>query len=64
MTTGGRDRLVTVCSACLRASCWQGKFMCDEAQTASTRQMPVAELRQLKLEHPSYWSRACEEGER
>lgn len=50
-------RLVTVCSKCMRASCWAGMFMCDEAQNAGTVERPVAELRQLGLEHPKWWVR-------
>jgi hypothetical protein len=48
-------KTITVCSACLQASCWQGKFYCDNYQTAGTKEMTIAELRKLKLEHPSYW---------
>ena len=47
--------LITVCSECGQASCWQGIFLCDRAVNASTREMTVRELRALKLEHPSYW---------
>ena len=49
------NRLVTVCSACLCACCWQGEFYCDDYQQAGTKEMPVSELRKLKLEHPGYW---------
>jgi hypothetical protein len=28
--------IITVCDACLCASCWHGEFMCEEAQTAGT----------------------------
>jgi hypothetical protein len=48
-------RLVTVCSACLCASCWLGEFGCQEYKTASTKQMTVAELRALDREHSDYW---------
>jgi len=47
---------VTVCSDCLRASCWQYKFLCEGYQRAGTREMTVAELSALDLEHPSYWA--------
>lgn len=57
------DRLVTVCASCGCASCWQGKFYCQEARTADTKRVPVGELRELGLEHPSYWREACERGE-
>lgn len=49
------ERLVTVCSSCLQATCWQGLFYCDDYQTAGTKDMPISELQKLKLEHPSYW---------
>lgn len=49
------DHLITVCSACLRASCWNGEFMCDNYRHATTQQMTVKELAQLDIEHPSYW---------
>ena len=51
-------RLVTVCDSCLQASCWQGVFMCDNAQTAGTVEKTVAELTELALEHPDYWEEA------
>ena len=47
--------VVTVCSACLQASCWQGIFYCDNAKRAGTTTRTVAQLRRLNLEHPSYW---------
>jgi hypothetical protein len=50
------DATVTVCSACLRASCWQGKFMCEASRNAGTREMTVKELAGLGHEHPSHWS--------
>ena len=49
------QRLVTVCDACLQASCWQGIFYCNDYETAGTVDKTVAELRKLALEHPSYW---------
>jgi len=50
------DHKVTVCSACLRASCWQGQFYCDEYRTAGTVVKTVAELRAGQYgEHESYW---------
>jgi len=51
--------VVTVCSACLRASCWHGQFMCDGSKTAGTVRKTVAELRPLRLEHPDYWKLAA-----
>lgn len=47
--------LVTVCSECLQASCWQGIFMCDNARHAGVVQKTKEELMQLNLEHQSYW---------
>jgi hypothetical protein len=47
---------VTVCSECLRASCWQGIFYCEDYKRARTTRKPIAELRALKLESPDYWT--------
>jgi hypothetical protein len=47
--------LITVCAACLQASCWQGIFMCQQSQNANIVQKTRRELRLLNLEHPSYW---------
>lgn len=50
------SRKVTVCSACLRACCWQGSFMCDYAEGASTVEKTIAELRAGKYgESEHYW---------
>lgn len=46
---------VTVCSACLRASCWLDRFPCDRHATAGTVEKTLDELRALNLEHPSFW---------
>ena len=46
---------VTVCSSCLRASCWQGEFRCDDYLNAGTVQKSVEELKELNLEDSSYW---------
>lgn len=48
-------KTVTVCDKCLQASCWQGIFMCDEAQFAGTVEKTIDELKALNLEHPDYW---------
>lgn len=53
----GPDRWVTVCDQCKRASCWRGTFMCDKARTAGTIDLPLPKLRELNLEHASYWQR-------
>jgi len=50
----GLDQKVTVCDKCLRASCWQGIFMCDESQTAGTIQKTRRELLKLGKEHTDY----------
>ena len=49
------DQKVTVCSECLRACCWHGEIMCEDARHAYTTVRTVAELRKLGLEHPSHW---------
>ena len=46
---------ITVCDKCLTASCWQGLFMCDDSKFAGTVQKTLEELKELNLEHPSYW---------
>lgn len=52
------ERKVTVCSACLRACCWQGSFMCDAADMARTVEKTVAELRAGKHgESEHYWKK-------
>lgn len=56
MSKQANDRLITVCSACLRASCWHGNFMCDDAVGAGTVRKTVRELAALNREHPSYYS--------
>lgn len=49
------ETVVTVCSECLKASCWHWKFPCDKARTAGTKRMAVGELRKLDREHESNW---------
>lgn len=52
------DFMVTVCSECNRACCWQGEFMCDDAKWAGTREATVAELKDIKAsEHWRYWEK-------
>lgn len=48
---------VTVCDKCFQATCWAGKFMCDEAQTtAGIAEKTVLELIRLNTgEHPDHW---------
>lgn len=50
---------ITVCAACLMASCWQGVWLCEEARQADITQKTVAELTALGLEHPDYWADEC-----
>lgn len=47
---------VLVCDKCLRACCWYGEFMCDEAVTAGLKILTVADLRRLDREHEEYWT--------
>lgn len=51
------ERKVTVCDRCLQASCWHGIFMCQDAQSAGTREATVAQLALLRREAPDYWFR-------
>lgn len=46
---------ITVCAACLRASCWQGKFYCEDYKTADTVEMSPQALQLLGRECSSYW---------
>ena len=48
-------RAVIVCSECLRVSCFQGAFFCEDARGAGTTERTVDELRALGREHPNYW---------
>lgn len=56
-----QEATVTVCSACLRACCWQGEFYCNDYKTAGTVEKPISELAELSREHPSYWWKALQE---
>jgi len=49
--------LITVCSACLRASCWAGEFMCQQSYHAGSVTKTVEELRGLNLESPDQWKK-------
>jgi hypothetical protein len=52
------DHKVTVCDRCLRACCWHGEFMCDNARTAGTVVRTVKQLREGGYgEHEDYWRR-------
>lgn len=50
-------RTITVCSECKKATCWYWLFPCDSAQSAGLVEMTIPELRILRREHPSYWSK-------
>lgn len=58
------DRLVTVCAACFRASCWQGKFYCSDASSAGIVVMPVSTLQAIDREHSDYWQEESSDHER
>jgi hypothetical protein len=47
---------VLVCDKCLRASCWYGEFMCEDAISAGLRVLTVAQLRKLDLESKDFWT--------
>ncbi len=53
--TKNDDLMVTVCASCLRASCWHYLLICADYGQANITKKSIAELRLLKLEHPSYW---------
>ena len=38
---------VLVCDKCLRAACWYGEFMCDDAVSAGLKVLTVGDLRKL-----------------
>lgn len=46
---------ITVCSACLQASCWRGVLMCENSRNAGTETLSVGVLRRLKYERSDYW---------
>ena len=45
---------VVVCDKCLRASCWHGMFMCEEAKDAGTVERTRRELIALNRESTDY----------
>lgn len=51
----GEKKTVTVCDKCLTAACWQGRFMCQESQSAGTVEKTIEELKALDREHPDNW---------
>ena len=46
---------ITVCSACLQASCWQGIFFCEDYTRAGTVEKRREALKALTLEHSDDW---------
>ena len=51
-----KEKTITVCSACHRACCWHGEFMCDEARDAGTEEKTRSELVELNAgESSHYW---------
>ena len=50
------NKVITVCNACLCATCWHGLFLCNESRNAGTVEKKVRDLKKLNLEHPKYWS--------
>ena len=60
------DPIITVCSRCLRACCWQGEFMCEDAYSAGIVNRRVSTLirrhGQGELEHPDWWNRHLDIG--
>jgi hypothetical protein len=51
------DQLVLVCSHCLKASCWQGIFYCEQYKSAGIVYKTRTELIALNREDPSYWEK-------
>ncbi len=46
---------ITVCAACLRASCWTTAQFCEDYQTAGTKTISIEEARKLGREDPNAW---------
>ena len=51
------DFCITVCDKCFHACCWHGEFMCDDAKTAGTVDLPVKKLKRINQRHanPEHW---------
>ena len=47
--------MITVCDSCLRASCWQRDWTCNNYLTAGSVEKSAEELKKLSLENPDYW---------
>lgn len=48
-------RIVTVCDSCRCASCWHGKFYCDNARMSGTADVMLATLMHDRRENEEYW---------
>lgn len=46
---------IIVCDQCLRACCWYGELMCEDAIVAGTIKKTIKELKKLNSEHSDYW---------
>ena len=53
--TDSIPRYVTVCSECLRASCWHGVFMCDKSTNAGTMDLDRRYLHARPFESSDWW---------
>lgn len=56
--TQSNEKIVTVCAACLRASCAQEVFLCEKACSINRPKFTTKtteELRALDRENPSFW---------
>jgi len=42
MSNRDMRRKITVCDTCLQRGCWEGTFMCEDALTAGTVDLPEA----------------------
>ena len=51
------DYMVTVCAACLSASCWHYRHICERYRSAGTVERRASDLRKLGREHPDNYSR-------
>lgn len=50
-------KLIVVCDSCLRSTCIQGMFYCENSKSVGTTEKTVTELLALDREHPSWWER-------
>ena len=49
------DRKIAVCDSCLSHSCIAGKFYCENAKEAGSREFTIAELFADIIEHPCWY---------